>query len=224
MGLLSKDITSLDELFMHGLQDLYYAEKRIIQALPKMIDAAADSELRSGLQRHLRETEKHVERLESVFEMHDQEPRGEKCPAIEGIITEGDETLGEVADDAVRNAAIIAAAQAVEHYEITRYGTLIAWAKELGRNDAARVLKQTLAEEKAADQKLSAMAEKRANPKAPGAKRKTGARGSTSRARGQGAGSRTSKSSTRTRKTAASARRAPTRRKAAKKASKSRRG
>jgi len=158
MGLFSKDIKTMDDLFVHQLQDVYYAEKQILSALPKMIDKATDPSLKQGLQSHLTETETHVQRLEQVFEMHGAEIKTTKCPAINGIIEEANEVAGDVEDKQVLDAAIIASAQAVEHYEITRYGTLVAWAKQLGRADCAAVLEQTLREEKSADTKLTAIA------------------------------------------------------------------
>lgn len=166
MGLFTKDIATMDDLFVHQLKDIYYAEKRILKSLPKMIDKATAPELKSGFQRHLAETETHVTRLERVFQMHGVEPEAVTCPAIDGIIAEADEVAGEVADKDVLDAALVAAAQAVEHYEMTRYGTLVAWARELGRNDCAEVLRQTLEEEKATDAKLTQMAESRINRKA----------------------------------------------------------
>jgi ferritin-like metal-binding protein YciE len=166
MGLFSKDIETMDDLFVHTLRDIYYAEHQIIKSLPKMIDKATSSELKGSLQNHLRETQTHVARLERVFQMHGAEAKGVDCPAIDGILKEADEVVGDVADKSVLDAAIVASAQAVEHYEITRYGTLIAWAKELGREDCASVLAETLAEEKRADQKLSNLAETRINRQA----------------------------------------------------------
>ncbi|MBM7850707.1 ferritin-like metal-binding protein YciE [Methylopila capsulata] len=148
----------MDDLFVHQLQDVYYAEKQILSALPKMIEKATNPSLKQGLQSHLGETETHVQRLEQVFEMHGAEIKTTKCPAINGIIEEANEVAGDVEDKQVLDAAIIASAQAVEHYEITRYGTLVAWAKQLGRADCAAVLEQTLREEKAADTKLTALA------------------------------------------------------------------
>ena len=165
MGMFSKDIKTLDDLYKHGLQDLYYAENQIAKALPAMIDKAADGELKRGLKQHLRETQEQVKRLEQVFKNHDEEPSGTKCPAIDGIIEEGSDLMGEVEDPAVLNVGIIAAAQAVEHYEITRYGALIAWAKQLGHRPDATILARNLSEEKATDKKLTALAEKRVNPK-----------------------------------------------------------
>src|SRR6476661_2654100 len=166
MGIFSKDIATLDDLFVHQLQDIYYAEKKITSALPKMIEKATDPQLKQGFQTHLQETKKHVERLEKVFQMHGQSPKAVTCPAIDGIIEEADEVSGDVADKKVLDAALIASAQAVEHYEMTRYGTLIAWAKQLGRNDCASVLQQNLEEEKGADKKLTAIAESSVNRKA----------------------------------------------------------
>jgi ferritin-like metal-binding protein YciE len=166
MGLFSKDIKTLDDLFLHGLQDIYYAENQIIKALPKMIENTTNAQLKKGFETHLAETENQVKRLEQVFEMLPADSKGKKCPAIDGILSEGDEVMGEVADPDVRDVAIVAAAHAVEHDEMTRYGALIAWASELGRTDSAAALKKNLAEEKATDQKLTAMAERRVNPAA----------------------------------------------------------
>jgi ferritin-like metal-binding protein YciE len=166
MGFFSKDIETMDDLFVHTLRDIYYAENQIVKALPKMIEKASDAGLKSGLQNHLRETENHVTRLEKVFEMHGADPEGVDCPAIDGILEEAAELASDVEDEEVLDAAVIAAGQTVEHYEITRYGTLIAWAKELGREDCAEVLAQNLEEEKAADRKLSELAESRINREA----------------------------------------------------------
>ena len=166
MGLFTSDIKTMDDLFVHTLQDIYYAEQQIVKALPKMISKASEASLRQGFETHLEETKGHVSRLERVFEMHGQKPKGVTCPAIDGIIKEANEVASEVGDPEVLDAALAAAAQAVEHYEISRYGTLIAWARELGRQDCASVLEQTLAEEKATDQKLTQLAEARLNRKA----------------------------------------------------------
>jgi ferritin-like metal-binding protein YciE len=166
MGFFSKDISTMDDLFVHTLRDIYYAENQILKALPEMIEKATDAQLKQGFQSHLAETKGHVQRVEQVFKMHGVEAKGVDCPAIDGIIDEAEEIAGEIDDKQVLDAALIAAAQAVEHYEITRYGTLIAWAKQLGRNDCASVLQQNLDEEKAADKKLTAMAEKSVNRKA----------------------------------------------------------
>ncbi|MFA6967502.1 ferritin-like domain-containing protein [Bosea sp. (in: a-proteobacteria)] len=166
MGLFSKDIKTMDDLFVHQLQDIYYAEKQIHKSLPKMIEKATDAQLKQGLEAHRTETATHITRLEQVFKQHGAEVKAVNCPAIDGILEEADEVAGEVADKQVLDAAIIAAAQAVEHYEITRYGTLTAWAKQLGRADCAALLQQTLDEEHAADGKLSKLAESGINRKA----------------------------------------------------------
>ena len=128
-----------------------------------MIDKATDPALASGFEKHLAETQGHIQRVEQVFEMHGQKIKAVNCPAIDGILEEADEVAGDIDDKNVLDAALIASAQAVEHYEITRYGTLIAWAKQLGRQDCAEVLEMNLAEEKATDQKLTDMAEQRLN-------------------------------------------------------------
>jgi ferritin-like metal-binding protein YciE len=166
MGIFSKDIETMDDLFVHMLRDIYYAEKRIVAALPKMISKASNRELKASLQDHLELSRGHVARVEQVFEMHGAEAKPVDCPAIDGILKEADEIVGDIEDKAVLDAAIIASAQAVEHYEITRYGTLIAWADELGRPDCASVLAETLEEEKKADLALSDLAERRVNREA----------------------------------------------------------
>jgi ferritin-like metal-binding protein YciE len=163
MGFLSKPIKTLDDLFVHTLQDIYYAEQKIIKALPKMIEKVTDPELKQGFQTHLIETKNQVKRLEKVFQMQGTPAKAVTCPAIDGIVDEAEEILGDVRDPEVLDAAALAAAQAVEHYEIARYGTLIAWARQLGRNDYADVLQDTLQEEKATDRKLTAIAESRVN-------------------------------------------------------------
>jgi ferritin-like metal-binding protein YciE len=166
MGFFSKDIKTMDDLFVHTLRDIYYAENQILKALPEMIEKASDASLKQAFQSHLGETKNQVTRLEQVFKMHGVEVKGVDCPAIDGIIEEADEIAGEVDDKRVLNAALAAAAQAVEHYEIARYGTLIAWAKMLGRNDCASVLQKNLDEEKAADRKLTELAETKLNLRA----------------------------------------------------------
>ena len=158
MGLFSKDIETMDDLFLHGLKDIYYAENQIVKALPKMIDKATNRDLSKGLKDHLEETKNQISRLDQVCQKMGEEPKGVQCPAIDGLIKEGDEIAGEVADKEVLDAAIVGAAQAVEHYEIARYGTLIAWAEALGRDDVVRLLTTNLNEEKAADKKLSTVA------------------------------------------------------------------
>jgi len=166
MGLFSKDIETMDDLFVHTLRDIYYAENQIVKALPEMIEKSGDPALRQGFESHLAETKGHVRRLEEVFRLQGKDPSGVDCPAIDGIIDEAEDVAGEVDDPRVLDAALIAAAQAVEHYEITRYGSLIAWAKQLGRSDCAALLEQNLNEEKATDKKLTAMAETNINRKA----------------------------------------------------------
>ena len=166
MGLFTKDIQTLRDLYVHTLQDIYYAENQITKALPKMIEKATDPQLRQGFETHLRETEGQIERLKRVFSLEGLEPKGVTCPAIDGIIKEANETAGDIADKQVLDAALTANAQAVEHYEITRYGTLIAWAKQLGSTESASILAETLAEEKATDEKLTALAGSKVNPQA----------------------------------------------------------
>jgi len=158
MGLFTKDIKTMDDLFLHNLQDIYYAEQQITKALPKMIDKATNRDLAAGLKAHLEETNKQIERLDKVFQKLDKKPSGTQCPAIDGLIEEADEVAGEVADKAVLDAAIIASAQAVEHYEICRYGTLIAWAEKLGHDEVVRFLTTNLNEEKTANTKLNTIA------------------------------------------------------------------
>jgi ferritin-like metal-binding protein YciE len=166
MGLFSKDIRTLDDLFVHTLRDIYYAEQQITKALPDMIEKATNAGLKAGFKKHLEETKGHVKRVEEVFKMHGVDVKGVDCPAIDGIIEETDEIVGDVADKATLDAALIAAAQAVEHYEIARYGTLIAWAKELGRPDCASVLQKNLDEERKTDEALTKMALSRVNQRA----------------------------------------------------------
>jgi ferritin-like metal-binding protein YciE len=163
MGLFNKDIRNLGDLFVHQLRDIYYAEKQIVQSL---IEKATDSNLKRGFETHLGEIKNHVNRLEQVFKMHGVEAKGIDFPAIDGVIEEADDIIANVDDKKVLDAALIAAAFAVEHYEITRYGTLIAWAKQLGRPDCASVLQQNLEEEKTTDAKLTSLAERNENVKA----------------------------------------------------------
>ena len=163
MGLLTKPIKTLDDLFVHTLQDVYYAEQKITKALPKMIEKVTEPQLKQAFQTHLAETKNQVRRLEQVFQMHGEPAKAVTCPAIDGIIDEANEIMSDASDPEVLDAAALASAQAVEHYEITRYGTLIAWARQLGRNDCASVLQQTLEEEKETDLKLTEIAEARVN-------------------------------------------------------------
>ena len=158
MGIFSKDIKTMDDLFLHSLQDVYYAENQITKALPKMIDKATNTDLKNGFKTHLQETKTQIERLDKVFQKLGKEPKGTDCPAIDGIIKETDEIAGEISDKHVLDAALITGAQAVEHYEINRYGTLIAWAEALGHEEVVRLLTTNLNEEKAANTKLTTMA------------------------------------------------------------------
>jgi len=153
----------LNELFLDTLKDIYYAEKHILKALPKMAKAANSEELQAAFEKHQRETEDQVERLEQVFELIGKPARTKRCDAIEGIINEGKEIMEEYADTPALDAGLLAAAQAVEHYEISRYGTLKAWANKLQMSQAAKLLDQTLSEEKKTDETLTKIAEKAVN-------------------------------------------------------------
>jgi ferritin-like metal-binding protein YciE len=166
MGVFTKDIKTMDDLFVHTLRDIYYAENQILRALPDMAEKSKDPQLKQAFQSHLAETKKQVGRLDQVFKLYGHKPSGVDCPAIDGIIDEADDVAGEVENASVLDAALIAAAQAVEHYEMTRYGSLVAWAKQLGRNDCAVLLQKNLDEEKAADKKLTALAESGVNRRA----------------------------------------------------------
>jgi len=150
---------NLREALVDEIRDIYNAEKQIVKALPKMVKGATSDELREAFESHLEETHGQVSRLERVFELLDEKPRGKHCAGMAGILEEGSDTLEEDAEDSVMDAMLIAGAQRVEHYEITAYGTCIAWAEALGLNEVAGILQETLAEEKAADEKLSAIAE-----------------------------------------------------------------
>jgi len=166
MGWFSSDIKTVDDLFLHSLQDIYYAEHQIAKALPDMAAKASDAELKKGFNMHLRQTKAQIKRLDRAFKALKQKPQGTKCPAIDGIIDEANEIAGEIDDKMVLNAALIAAAQAVEHYEMTRYGTLVAWAKLLGHSSVAKLLAMNLKEEKATDKKLNGIALRKINKKA----------------------------------------------------------
>jgi ferritin-like metal-binding protein YciE len=168
VGLFSKDIKTMEDLYLHVLQDLYYAENQIKKALPDMIEKATNRELTTAFKAHLGETENQIGRLDQVFQLLGEQPKGTNCPAIDGIIKEANEVAGECDDKKVLDAALVAAAQAVEHYEITRYGTLISWSGELGREAIAKLLNTSLNEEKAADKKLTSIGEKKVNLKAAG--------------------------------------------------------
>jgi ferritin-like metal-binding protein YciE len=166
MGLFTKDIKSMNDLFVHQLQDIYYAEQQLVKALPKMAEKASDKQLKQYFLFHLDETRAHVQRLEQVFEALGMKNKAVDCPAIDGIIEEANEVAGEVADAAVLDAALINAAQAAEHYEIARYGSLISWARQLARSDIAALLQKTLDAEKVCDRKLTTLAEGRVNLRA----------------------------------------------------------
>jgi len=157
---------SMEDLFYGLLQDVYYAEKQLLKALPKMAKNATSPELEKAFLQHRDETETQVERLEKAFEMIGKTAKGKKCEAIIGLVEEGEEVIKEAEDDDVRDAGIVGAAQAVEHYEIARYGTMIAWARQLGMNDAASLLEQTLEQEYNADRLLTELAEGRLNREA----------------------------------------------------------
>jgi ferritin-like metal-binding protein YciE len=152
-------LNTLQDIYIDELRDIYNAEMQITKALPRMIKAVTNEELKSALENHLAETEGQIERLEQVFEMAGQKVRGKKCAAMEGIIEEGKEILSEDIDDNALDAMIIAAAQKVEHYEIASYGTVRTWANQLGFTDQAELLEQTLEEEKAANDLLTQIAE-----------------------------------------------------------------
>jgi ferritin-like metal-binding protein YciE len=159
----------LHELFHETLKDIYFAEKKILSALPKMAKAAQSEELKAAFEKHEAETEEHVARLEQVFEEIEETPRGKTCDAIMGIIAEGQETMKEFKGAPALDAGLLAAAQAVEHYEIARYGTLKTWAMELGLNRAVKLLETTLAEEKKTDETLTQLAENQVNQHAQAA-------------------------------------------------------
>jgi ferritin-like metal-binding protein YciE len=166
MGWFSKDVHSMNDLFVHALRDIYYAENQILKALPDMIEKASDPRLKQGFEKHLRETENQVQRLEEVFRLHNAEIQGVDCPAIDGILEEANATVSDADNKDIMDAALIFSAQAVEHYEITRYGSLISWARLLGHPDCASLLEQNLAEEIEADKALSAVAESGVNQRA----------------------------------------------------------
>ena len=157
---------TLKDLFYDGLKDIYYAERAILKALPKMARGAQDEQVKAAFQKHKEETQGHVERLQQVFEIIGKRAQGKTCPAIDGIIEEGEEMLDEFKGQPALDAALVSAAQAVEHYEIARYGTLRRWAETLGMNDAAKLLNQTLDEEAATDEALSQIAESSVNERA----------------------------------------------------------
>jgi len=157
---------TLEDLFVHELKDLYSAEKQLVKALPKMAKAATHQELRQAFEAHLKQTEQHVERLDEIFSQLQLSARGAKCKAMEGLITEGKEILAEDMEDDVRDAALICAAQRVEHYEMAGYGCARTFARDLGHHAAAELLQQTLEDEAAADEKLTEIAVGRINAEA----------------------------------------------------------
>lgn len=154
----TKDISNLQDLFMHQLESIYYAEQEIQKAIPKLTRMISDSKLKSGAEHHLKETKSQIERLEQVFEAMGKPPEATNCPTIDGLIEECEDVLDTVKNKKLCDAAIVAAMQAVEHHEITAYGTLIAWARQLGRQQVVDLLEDTLQEEKAMDKKLTDMA------------------------------------------------------------------
>ena len=157
---------TLEDLYHDTLKDIYYAERKIIQALPKMVKGADSPKLKTAFEKHLRESEVHYERLQQVFDIFGKRAQGKTCPAIDGIIEEGEEIMQAFKGTPALDAGLISAAQAVEHYEITRYGTLKRWAEELGMVDAAKLLDATLREESATDEALTSLADADANQRA----------------------------------------------------------
>ena len=159
-------LNTLEDLFVHELKDLYSAENQLLKALPKMAKASSNEELKGGFEEHLEQTKEHVARLERIAEQLGKKLAGHKCKAMEGLVEEGAELIGEDAEDSVRDAGLIGAAQRVEHYEMAGYGTARALAKQLGHNDIAKILGQTLQEEKETDEKLTELAESSVNAEA----------------------------------------------------------
>ena len=162
----TNDMKTLEDLFLDGLKDIYYAEKQILKALPKMAKGAESEELTAAFEKHRQETQGQVGRLEQVFELIGEKPEGKTCPAIDGIIEEGSEILEEYKGTPALDAGLVGAAQAVEHYEMARYGSLIAWAEKLGRDDVVTLLAATLDEEVATDEALTSLAEAGVNDRA----------------------------------------------------------
>ena len=166
---MAKAPKTLEDLFHDTLKDIYYAEKKILSTLPKMTKAAQSDELKAAFEKHRGETQGQVERLEKVFAMIDKKPQGKTCAAIVGITEEGAEIMEEYKGSPAHDAGLLAAAQAVEHYEITRYGTLRTWAEELGLDEAVSLLQETLDEEEATDEALTGIAESVVNQRAEAA-------------------------------------------------------
>lgn len=154
---------TLEQLFLESLADMFYAEKQLTRALPKMAKAASHDDLRDAFESHLSETEGHLQKLEQVFKLCDESPWSKRCPAMVGIIKEGEEMISENKKNPTINAALIMAAQKAEHYEIASYGSLRDWARQLQNEDAAKIIEEILAEEKAADQKLTELAKTHSN-------------------------------------------------------------
>jgi ferritin-like metal-binding protein YciE len=159
-------VQTMEDLFLAGLKEVYYVEQQIVEALPKMAKAVESEDLRHAFEHHLEETRQQVKRLEEAFKSCDEKPKTAKCPAIDALIQEGEHIIKNIKDAEVLSAGLLAGAQTVEHYEISRYGTLCAWAKELGYDDIAELLTETLQEEKNADQTLTKIAEQNANKRA----------------------------------------------------------
>jgi len=157
---------TLQDLFLENLKDIYYAEKKMLVALPKMAKAVNSDQLRAAFEKHVAETEGQVDRLQKVFKLLKQNPKGKTCPAILGLVEEGEEVMEDFEDSPALDAGLLSGAQAVEHYEISRYGTLIAWAEQLGMTQAVQLLQQTLDEEKKTDAALSKLAQAAINQKA----------------------------------------------------------
>lgn len=166
---MAKEPKKLDELFHDTLKDIYFAEKKILSTLPKMAKAAQSEELKAAFEKHYTETEGQIERLEKVFAVIEKKPQGKTCAAIVGITEEGAEIMEEYKGSPALDAGLLGAAQAVEHYEISRYGTLIAWAEELGLDDAVSLLEETLEEEEATDEALTEIAKTAINQQAQAA-------------------------------------------------------
>ena len=160
---------TLDDLFLDTLKDIYFAERQIVKALPKMARAAQSDDLKEAFKNHREETEGQIERLQQVFELLGKPARGKTCEAIQGIIEEGEEIIEDFKDTPALDAGLISAAQAVEHYEMARYGTLIAWAKQLDKKDVVKLLEETFEQESTADLELSKLAEKSLNAHAKAA-------------------------------------------------------
>lgn len=162
----NKSTKGLENMFLDGLKDIYYAEKKILKTLPQMAKAAESDDLTAAFEKHLVETEQQVERLDQVFELMGEKAQGKTCPAIDGILKEGAEVLTEYAGMPALDAGLVASAQAVEHYEIARYGTLIAWAEQLGMSDTLSLLQETLEEELATDEALAELGDQGVNERA----------------------------------------------------------